>query len=276
MRNRIDLSETELTNDKPIPTFKRSVLTAEEMGKNASLIEASFRSVPEFPKIMEKELEFANKVIEGIRSGEISDDMAAKIIAVSKAELEMTIRTDPLTELPNRTAIEIIMREQLALSKRNGTPISIAFADLDYFKDINDRYSHEAGDAVLQGVSGHFTSTLKRPTDEAGRWGGEEFIIVLPETDESGADHVLNDLRQGMNDAVSEAISHIGGYTFDRKITVSVGFVSVIIDKNDTRTIEEIAVELINIADRRMLLAKRNGRNRVVGSLQEIELAQQK
>lgn len=244
-------------------------LDATEMYIEAAAIEASLNALPEFSEKIKEELDRAKKIIEGIRRSEITEEEAIKIIAVGRAELAMETETDLLTDLPNRRAIERIIKEQVTLAKRNGTNITIAFVDLDRFKDINDRYSHDAGDVVLQGLGGFLKSTLKRPTDKAGRWGGEEFILVLPDTNAGGANKLLNDLRQEMNDSVSEAAFQAGGFKFDRDITASIGFESITAHKDDTRTPENIASELIMIADRRCLLAKKNGRNCVVGPQQE-------
>lgn len=275
MVDKKDSLETIITNKKKLPTLNVGVMNVKEMGVVANTIEDSFKDVADFPEIMKTEMTFAQKIIEGIKSGEINDETAAKIIAISRAELVMITETDPLTELPNRLKIEKIMRVQVSLAKRNGTPISIAFLDLDKFKEINDKYGHDAGDASLYGLGSYLKSELKRPTDEAGRWGGEEFILVLPDANEEGASHVLNNIRQGLNESVSEAVFNTCGYKFDRDITASIGFTTVIIDKNDIRTPEEIVKELVNVADKRMLLAKNNGRNRVVGSIQEKELLHQ-
>jgi diguanylate cyclase (GGDEF)-like protein len=271
----INSSEEGSPNEQVTVNPDNKIIDLKEIGANADSIVASFQLAPEFSERMTTELKLAKRIVEGIKSGEISDDLAAKIIAVGKTELAMATETDSLTELSNRPAIERIMKEQVALAKRNGTSLSIAFMDLDKFKDINDRFTHDAGDSVLQGVGGYLKSELKRPTDKAGRWGGEEFIIVLPDTDEEGASQLLNDLSQGMNSSVSEASFQTGGYEFDRQITASIGVISAVIDKKDSRKAEEIVKELVSIADKRVLLAKENGRNRVVGTFQEKELMHQ-
>jgi len=248
-------------------------LSLDQMVAVAKATKKAYESVPEFAETLKSEQDFVKKIFAGIEKGELSSEMAAEIIAVSLTERDVVAKIDPLTELPNRPAMEEILRNQVALAKRNGTSISVAFVDVDNFKKFNDLYGHDAGDTVLQGLGGHLKSGLNRPTDTAGRWGGEEFVIVLPETDEEGAIHVLNNLRQGMDESVSEAALESGGYKFDQKISASMGVIGTRIDRNDPRATEETVADLVKIADNRMQLAKNNGKNRVVGSLQEKELS---
>ena len=126
-------SEIKSPSVEPTTTSQESLLGAKEMGAIATAVETSFQSVPEFSERMIIETELAKKIIEGVKTGEINEEIAVKIIAVGRTELAMATETDSLTELPNRPAIERIMGEQVSLAKRNGSHISIAFVDLLLF-----------------------------------------------------------------------------------------------------------------------------------------------
>lgn len=259
-----------IDNQTELPhVSEKEQLSAKELGVKASRTMESLKLDPETSTTLDTELKTAKEIIKAIRTGEISDDAAAEIIATRVTGLIKLTETDPLTEIPNRRAMERIIREQVALAKRNGTSVSVAFIDLDGLKEINDNNNHDFGDAVLQGLAGFLKSELRRPTDKAGRWAGDEFVIVLPDTNNEGAGYVLNDVRRKMNESVSEATLHVGGYKLNKEITASIGFASIPFDENSIETPGDISKGLIRLADKRMFLAKRNGRNRVVGPSEE-------
>lgn len=166
-------------------------------------------------------------------------------------ELHHDARTDSLTGLANRRAMEERGRVELKLAKRSGAPVSVILADLDHFKAINDRHGHKAGDAALVIVASVLRAAL-RESDALGRWGGEEFIAVLPATGAAGAREVAERMR-----------SAIEATTFDgpqQRATISAGVTT-------SKQIDDPALEwdlLIKEADRRLYRAKHDGRNRVV------------
>ncbi len=160
-------------------------------------------------------------------------------------------RTDPLTTLANRRAMQERGRVELKLAKRTGVAVSVILCDLDHFKAINDRYGHEAGDAALVRVAAVLKGAL-RESDALGRWGGEEFIAVLPATAATGAREVAERMRLSI-----EQIAFAG---FPDKATISIGVAT-------SQQIDDPADEwdlLIKEADRRLYRAKHDGRNRVV------------
>jgi|GEM_PF-640828 len=166
-------------------------------------------------------------------------------VAIENIELfEETKRLslhDPLTTLSNRRSIEIIIRDIYARSKRHKRPFSLLLLDIDFFKNFNDTYGHKKGDEILQAVA----ETLKnqfRDIDLVGRYGGEEFIVVLSEIDIHGAELVAQRVRQAIED--------------NTEVTVSVGVASY----DDDVSCED---DLINMADIALYKAKENGRNRV-------------
>jgi diguanylate cyclase (GGDEF)-like protein/PAS domain S-box-containing protein len=157
---------------------------------------------------------------------------------------------DALTGLPNRRHLLIELETECARFRRMGNAISVLMLDLDHFKLINDTWGHAAGDAVLQ----HFAHSLKmlaRKTDHIGRLGGEEFVIVLPETDEQGAITFAEKVRTTV--FASEV-------TFDKTMinyTVSIGVATC----HDRKA--ENADTILQRADQALYKAKTTGRNRI-------------
>jgi diguanylate cyclase (GGDEF)-like protein len=166
-------------------------------------------------------------------------------------ELHHDARTDSLTGLNNRRAIEERGPIELKRASRSGKPVSVVMSDLDHFKRINDKYGHEAGDAALAKVAAALQETL-RETDALGRWGGEEFIAVLAATDGPTAVEVAERMR------LAVAATPLDGVA-DR-LTISLGVATL--GSVDTPATDWDA--LVKAADRHMYRAKSEGRNRVV------------
>jgi len=160
-------------------------------------------------------------------------------------------RTDALTGLANRRAMQERGRVEVKLAKRTSSTVSVILVDLDHFKDINDRYGHEAGDAALITIAAVLKGAL-RETDALGRWGGEEFIAVLPATAAAGAKEVAERMRL--------AIAGVSFPGIPDRATISLGVAS-------SQEIDDPVDEwdlLVKEADQRLYRAKREGRNRVV------------
>ena len=155
-------------------------------------------------------------------------------------------RTDPLTGLLNRRGFEEMMEVELARARRNGRPLSLLIADLDHFKRLNDRGGHAAGDATLRRFAAVARSCSRR-VDVLGRLGGEEFALLLPDTDAERAFVVAERLRRGFAEATSG-----GGRT-----TVSVGIASM--SANDPGR-----DALMQAADQALYAGKALGRDRCV------------
>jgi diguanylate cyclase (GGDEF)-like protein len=160
---------------------------------------------------------------------------------------ELRAATDALTGLPNRRAIDDHLKRLLAQAGRSLNPMSAILLDLDHFKQINDTYGHERGDEVLAALGAVMRSKL-RGSDFAGRSGGEEFIVLLPDTDRAGAMRVAEHLRQAMHSL------NLPGVT--RAVTASFGVASYPDDALDGET-------LMRLADRALYSAKQHGRDRV-------------
>ena len=165
-------------------------------------------------------------------------------------------RHDALTGLFNRHAMQEIVEKTLGTAKRNHQPISVLLFDLDRFKLINDNYGNAVGDEVLIAAVDASLRALRR-TDWIGRWGGEEFLCVLPGTELQTATHIAEHLRRCVEELNITAHGH------ELKTTVSIGIASFPSEA-------ESADQLLAAADSALFEAKRGGRNRVATSQREI------
>ncbi len=158
---------------------------------------------------------------------------------------------DGLTGLPRREIVLERLREEIKRSERHRRPLSIAMLDLDHFKGVNDRHGHLVGDSILRAVAETFRQRL-RGSDQIGRFGGEEFIVILPETGLEQALELAEDLRRSVEQI--EFHTERGERVHTQ---VSVGVAMLEIDSHPSD-----AEELIAAADGAMYRAKQNGRNR--------------
>ena len=156
--------------------------------------------------------------------------------------------TDELTGLPNRRYLNRRLREELAMAKRFKSPLSCIILDLDHFKQINDTLGHQAGDAVLQSLA-KVLCVGKREYDVIGRYGGEEFLVLLPQVDAQGAITVAERLREKVEEIDLAAIS-----SRPVRLTISLGVATF----NGEAISEE---DLIRRADDSLYRAKAEGRN---------------
>jgi two-component system, cell cycle response regulator len=156
--------------------------------------------------------------------------------------------TDPLTGLSNRRHIEPQLLGETTRALRHRATFSILMADLDHFKLVNDRYGHDVGDEVLREVARRIRSLL-RTEDRPARWGGEEFLILLTDTDADQAAIVAEKLRQGIAEQPVEYKE------LQIPITISIGVAA--------HCGEREPIDLINRADQALYRAKHEGRNRV-------------
>jgi len=165
--------------------------------------------------------------------------------------------TDGLTGLFNKTHMEEEVNKSLKLSLREKKPISLVMADIDHFKKVNDTYGHQAGDYVLQLVA-NTLKNLMRETDKAGRFGGEEFIILLNNCPEKGASIFCERFRHTVESTL---------FIFEGKripVTLSQGTSSMLQDWDDSLDVSNLVNNLVHQADTALYQAKVNGRNRVV------------
>ncbi len=164
-------------------------------------------------------------------------------------KLEQLSTTDPLTQLNNRRALEARMQEELSRSRRTGEPMSLLMVDVDHFKRYNDTYGHPEGDIALRRLAAALKQ-VARINDTVARMGGEEFVLLLPHTDESGCCAVARRLAQ--------LVTGLEG--LQAAITVSTGGATLMPGMGSTRI--PAADELMKLADNAMYRAKQEGRNR--------------
>ncbi len=160
-------------------------------------------------------------------------------------KLDRLSKTDSLTGVFNRLKLDEQLENMLNIAKRYNRPFSVLLLDIDHFKTVNDTFGHQSGDRVLAGLAGILQENI-RQTDLVGRWGGEEFLIVCPETDMDRAFTLAENLR---------SIIESSNFGIDRQVTASFG-ITEYSGKDDPATI-------VQRADRAMYLAKEEGRNRV-------------
>ncbi len=171
--------------------------------------------------------------------------------------LEQMANTDALTGLANRRHFDECMRGEWRRCSRRQLPLSLLIIDADNFKAYNDRYGHLAGDECLKAIASQLGAVARRPGDLAARYGGEEFALLMPETGQSGALHVANQLCTSVHtlDMVHEGNPPTG------KLSVSIGLGSCIPNAPGSPCVS--TGDLWLAADKSLYNAKRDGRNRV-------------
>lgn len=166
-------------------------------------------------------------------------------------ELEGLSNTDVLTDLPNRRSFNNAFEKVVALARRTQRPLTVAFLDVDNFKTVNDTYGHNAGDVVLQTLAQILKKSI-RTEDLVSRIGGEEFVMILIDTDLEHAQKYLERLRAKIEQDLKVVLSN------KATIHVTVSFGASQLD------IAEVASVLLERVDQALYEAKRSGRNRVV------------
>jgi diguanylate cyclase (GGDEF)-like protein len=169
-------------------------------------------------------------------------------------ENERLATRDSLTGLANRRLFDESLQREVARAQRLDTPLSLLVLDVDHFKQVNDTYGHQTGDTVLREVADALVSNTKN-YDVAARYGGDEFVVLLPGCSREDAVRVAERVRHGVANAVGEA-----------PVTISAGVATVPDNASD-------AERLMAAADAALYDAKRTGRDRVAGSGRNIEMA---
>ncbi|NGM36539.1 GGDEF domain-containing protein [Methylobacterium sp. DB0501] len=165
--------------------------------------------------------------------------------------IERTAHTDMLTGLANRRHFETAFEQRWVEARRSGGPLSLLIVDADHFKRYNDRHGHAVGDLVLQALAGALSSSAHRPSDVVARIGGEEFAILLPETDVEGAACVA----RRVHEVVAGLSVEVDGGGVG-PITVSIGLACGLVRRTPS------SKDLFRLADAALYEAKVSGRNR--------------
>jgi diguanylate cyclase (GGDEF)-like protein len=177
-----------------------------------------------------------------------------RVLQLRSDRLSREALVDGLTGVYNRKYFDDMLRAELERAQRNKIPVALVLFDVDSFKAYNDTYGHPAGDRVLMAIARAAGEQINRATDVLARYGGEEFVAVLPASDKIGAQVIAEKLRHavealGIAHAASGVASHV---------TISLGVAC-----HDPRQGTASPQDLLELADRALYVAKRNGRNQV-------------
>jgi two-component system cell cycle response regulator len=218
-------------------------------GEQAGVI--FLRTVQVEPALGPADVEFADTVV-GAAVSAIRRAQAIESTQADKQRLEILARTDPLTQTHNRRALMERLTSELERARRYGLTLSLLMVDLDHFKLVNDTYGHPVGDEALR-ITARVLQREARTVDLVSRYGGEEFVVMLPETGEEGAVAVAERIRIRI---AEQAI--LPGESYDKaRVTVSIGVAAVPSERVTTPE------DLLSLADEALYRAKAEGRNRV-------------
>jgi diguanylate cyclase (GGDEF)-like protein len=167
-------------------------------------------------------------------------------------QLNELSRTDPLTGLANRRQYKEVLASEWRRALRNQHSLALILGDIDDFKSFNDTYGHLAGDECLRRIAQELRNPLMRPADLAARFGGEEFVILLPGTDLEGGFHIAETIRR----CVENLTISYAGATIDAQVTMSFGLAAV------EPIAELVDLDLVCAADKALYMAKEAGKNR--------------
>ena len=166
--------------------------------------------------------------------------------------LEKLAFLDGLTDIPNRRALEEALSVEWGRANRSGAPLAVLMIDIDHFKLFNDACGHGVGDECLRKVARELERSLLRPGDFVGRYGGEEFSVILPDCDAAGAALVAEKLREAVAALkIPHPMAEAGGC-----VTISIGYTSRLVSLAPLS-------DLMDEADQALYLAKSQGRNRI-------------
>ncbi len=187
------------------------------------------------------------------------DALRSELVAVTHQlqdandRLQKLSQEDGLTGLGNRRHFDLLLDREIAAARRERRPLSLLLGDVDHFKAYNDTYGHVAGDECLRQVGSAIARSCQRATDVPVRYGGEEFALILPDTDENGAHAVASNTLAGIRGL---GIPHTGSHSA-AVVTLSLGVCTLIPDETTT------AASFIAAADAALYRAKAEGRNRM-------------
>ncbi|MCL2808676.1 MAG: diguanylate cyclase [Treponema sp.] len=229
-----ELKRTDELNKTPV-IFITGLCSDEDEEKGLSLDAADYITKPFSPIVVKLRVRNQMQIVTQLRT------------------IEHLSLVDQLTNLPNRRSLDERLKMEWKQAIREQTHISMLMMDLDKFKNINDDCGHLQGDIVLQKTAEIFRNNLKRPGDFVARWGGEEFVAILPNTSQEGAIEIAEKIRIEVENTLIPSIDNSR-----IKITISVGVNSIIPTQNCSVN------AFISNADKALYAAKDAGRNKVV------------
>jgi diguanylate cyclase (GGDEF)-like protein/PAS domain S-box-containing protein len=175
-----------------------------------------------------------------------------KELEEANKQLKISSETDFLTQLSNRKFYERRLNENISTAKRNNTYLALLMIDIDNFKAFNDKYGHDIGDTTIRDVAEVIKNSLQRTTDLVSRFGGEEFVVLLPETDGAGAFEIAERIRMNIEALGIKHSQSKAGF-----VTVSIGIRALKADQLNK-------IDLFKHSDIALYSAKNNGKNRSV------------
>jgi diguanylate cyclase (GGDEF)-like protein len=202
--------------------------------------------------------ELLARVRAALRMRKLQDELR-----VSNEQLSRLATTDPLTGLHNRRHFDEQLENELRRARRFGHPLAVILFDLDRFKSVNDTWGHAQGDIVLQTFADILRNGSRR-IDTVARLGGEEFGIVLPATDATGAHAFAEKLLNAVRSTEVPCRTREGDPAPPLRVTTSAGVVVAEHIGGDEQPVPELATELVKHADRQLYAAKESGRDRVL------------
>jgi len=185
---------------------------------------------------------------------ELELEAQAQQLQADNAELTLWARLDGLTGLANRRTLDAFLAQECPRVRRHHTPLCVVMCDIDFFKHYNDLHGHLPGDDCIRAVAKLLASATQRPTDLVARFGGEEFVLVMPHTPLAGALEVVGHIREALT---AQALSH-GASRVSPLVTLSFGVAEL--PPGGTATPEH----LLKLADDALYQAKQQGRDRAV------------
>ena len=227
------LKDSEITRGIPV-IFVTGLSDADDEEKGLSLGAADYISKPFSPAIVKLRVLNQMKILNQLRT------------------IEKVSLLDQLTSLPNRRGFDGRISMEWTRAIREKSLISILVLDVDEFKVYNDTFGHQQGDVALKEVAGSVAQSLYRPGDFAARWGGEEFVVLLPNTDLTDALNIAERIRLNVSNMIIPCFDGT-----ETKVTVSIGVKTEMPKRNSTID------TFISDADKALYMAKESGRNRV-------------
>jgi diguanylate cyclase (GGDEF)-like protein len=205
-------------------------------------------------KVKGLEMGAADYVVKPFHEKELSARIRVHIrIKKNQDALRKKVILDCLTSIYNKRHLYSRLKTHFNIYKRHASPISLIFFDIDNFKQINDAFGHLTGDYILKELCSEIKSVI-RSEDELFRYGGEEFVIIVPYTSKANAEKFAEKIRKRI--ANKHFIFH------EEKIQITLSFGVASLPEDETSNLET----LMELADRRMIAAKKSGRNRVVST----------
>ena len=180
-------------------------------------------------------------------------EIALRELSETNRELQEKTTLDALTGVRNRSYFDKKYLAEIRRSRRERTQLSVVMIDIDHFKNINDKYGHLVGDECIKSVANTLKNALKRPSDDLCRYGGEEFVLILPSTELAGATSLVEQVRQTIEELVIKADG------FSISLTISAGIATAVANPHEAEDV------ILAAADQQLYLAKDSGRNNVQG-----------